>query len=110
NSGNILDYQKSVTGFGFPNVYFENYKKVNQSTVIYYSNPYIQNSQVNGISSFDQGNRIELPIERGEVTCLFPTDIDSSSVLLAFHDRNVTSIYVGEGFVRQGDDNILAKT
>jgi hypothetical protein len=44
------------------------------------------------------------------VTCAFPTDIDSSTVLLVFHDRNVTSIYVGEAFIRQNQDSILTKT
>jgi len=110
NSGVVLDYLKSTNGWGFPNVFFEQYRRTNQSTVFYFSDPYVQNSNINGIGSFDQGNRIELPIERGNVTCLFPTDIDSSTVLLAFHDRNVTSIYVGESFVRQNQDSILTKT
>jgi hypothetical protein len=101
-----LDYSRIDNDFGRPHTTKSNEREQNNFTTVVFSNVYVGNSDVNGLSSFDEANRYFIPIELGPVTALKKV----RNVLLAIHQRNTSSLYVGEGFIRQGEDSIIAKT
>lgn len=103
-----IDFTKQIDGDGRINIEDKNSVRLNLSSSIYYSDPKVQGSRINGLSKFNFNNNYVLPSERGEITKLVSTG--NGNVVLALHPRNTTSLYVGEGFIRQGDDSILAKT
>ncbi|NET30712.1 MAG: hypothetical protein F6K19_01745 [Cyanothece sp. SIO1E1] len=71
-------------------------------TVIRFSDAYVPGATINMINNFNTVDEYVLPVERGKVNTLVPTGDD---VLLAIHDRTVTSLYVGKGFVRFQEGN-----
>lgn len=102
-----LDYSKSVSDIGHPNVVVSNEREMKRYTSIRYSNKFVQNSLINGYSSFDELNEYLLPIENGRVRKLIP----AGGVLLAIHERYTSSLYINEGFLNTGDgQQFLSKT
>jgi hypothetical protein len=101
-----LDYSKIDWNWGRVNTINANEKKIDLATTIIFSDRYVQDSQVNGLSSFDALNAYPLPVDRGPVVSLKR----AGNVLLAIHQTETTSVYVGVGFIRQGADLILTKT
>jgi len=82
-------------------------KQLSRNTTIRYSDTFIQDSNINGLSAFSVGNEYPLPAYRSPIKKLQP----AGNVLLAIHERTTTSIYVGEGFIKNADGTeILAKT
>ena len=102
----VLDYTKIAGDFGRPNVKDDGFKQEDLSDTIVFSNPYIQNSRANGFRTFDTLDEHTLPANRGGINTLKKV----GDVLLAIHPTETTTMYVGEGFIRQGEDAVLAKT
>jgi hypothetical protein len=102
----IFDYTKIDHDYGRAHVEYFDEKNEDLNTVVGISDPYVQNSKINGLSSFAADNTYDLPVDRTPVRALVKT----GGVLLAIHERMSSSLYIGEGFIRQGQDFILAKT
>lgn len=80
------------------------YKK---SHYIRFGQPYLFDSSVNGINTFEALDEYPLPIENGAGTGLKVND----RVIVAIHQKDCTAVYIGEGFVNTSDANVfLAKT
>lgn len=102
----VFDYTKSDGDWGRAFTQYYDEKKENLKTVVGISDPYVQNSKVNGLSSFTASNQYDLPVDLTPVTAL----AKAGGVLLAIHEEYCSSLYVGEGFIKTGNDFILAKT
>lgn len=71
-----------------------------------FSDPYIEGSEVNGLNSFPVGNLYDkIGQDRGPITKL----IAVGNILVAVHERRLTSIYIGEGIVRTGETGFITK-
>lgn len=106
SAGYVLDYARIPNAYGRPNTKIYNERKSIGETDIMFSGQYVPNANYNDLSSFSIVDKETLNIERSPIRKLIP----AGDVLLAIHENTVTSIYVGEGFIRQGEDSILAKT
>lgn len=77
------------------------------------SNVFIEGTGVNGLSSFDALDYIDLPVENGPVSKLILTSKvqDEGSVMLAICKFDVTSVYLGESRITEstGRTAFLAK-
>jgi hypothetical protein len=105
---NALDYTKIDWSIGRPLIELQDEREISAPNLIRFSDPYIQNSNINGLSRFEAANFFDkMGSERSPVKKLQP----AGNVLLAIHERNVTSLYVGEGYVKTGEnEGILSKT
>lgn len=82
-------------------------RKVRRPCAIRFSDVYLEGTQINGLNSFPVGNEYDkIGEDRSPITRLQPV----GNVILAIHERNITSLYVGEGVVRTGDTGFLSKT
>jgi hypothetical protein len=87
--------------------YNPNAKQLARTTTIRFSDPFIQDSKINGLSSFAALNEYALPTHKTAIKKLQP----AGNVLLAIHERVTTSLYVGEGFIKDATGaDILTKT
>ena len=106
-SGFSLNYSKDDRAIGAPNVVNSNERTQYNPTVIRWSNKYVGDTLINGLSSFDAANKYVIKPERGPIIALKLVD----NVLLAIHPHSITSIYIGEGYIKQADDtDIITKT
>lgn len=104
----VPDYKKIYFEGGRVTTVFRDEQEQRQQNVVRYSNKYIQDSKINGLSSFDSPNKYTISSERGRITALVPVD---ESILLAIHPTTTTSLYIGQGFIRQSDGSeVLTKT
>jgi hypothetical protein len=101
-----LDYTKSAWSIGRVRITNQDSKKVDLFSTFGFSEPYVQGTFVNGLNVFRAENQYPLSVERGRVRCLKR----AGQVLVAIHERETSTLYIGEGFIRQGNDFILAKT
>jgi hypothetical protein len=102
----IPDYTKRDNDIGRANAELDENITFNRNGTVRYSDPFVQDSNINGLSSFSSGNQYPLPYERHKITKL----IRVGRVLLSIHEDVTTALYVGEGFMKQNDDFILVKT
>jgi hypothetical protein len=58
------------------------------------------------LNRFYPADQYQLPIDRGPVIALKKV----GTVMLAIHERTTTTLYIGEAFIKQGNDFILTKT
>lgn len=79
---------------------------LNRSATIRFSDPYIEGSNVNGLNSFPVGNLYDkIGQDRSPITKIIPV----GNVLVSVHERNVTTMYIGEGIVRTGETGFITK-
>lgn len=100
-----FDYFKAASDFGRAHIEFKGAKKNNYFNSISFSDPYIQNTQVNGLSTFQADNSYPVAVERSPTRALLPV----GSVMLAIHERKTTSLYIGEGVMKQGEQFVLVR-
>lgn len=102
-----LDYSKIASDIGRVNIInIENSISTNPSTIVF-SDTYIQNTLINGLSSFDALSEYNLSIEGGHIKKIIPLE----NVLLVIQERETTSLYINEGFINTGDgQQFLSKT
>ncbi len=105
-AGYALDYTQIASSLGRPVVKIPFEREVHEPTAVTFTDPYIEGTLINGLSEISSLNRESLGIDRSPIRKL----IVAGQVLLAIHERAVSSLYIGEGFIRQGEDAILAKT
>jgi hypothetical protein len=106
NTGNTLDYNRIANNYGRPLLKLKENRELDLSSLVRFSNTFVQNSKINNLSSFDAANQHPISVDRGRGVKL----VSTTNVLLVLHPQRVTSLYIGEGFIRQGEDAILAKT
>lgn len=71
-----------------------------------FSDPFIEGSTINGLTSFPVDNIYDkIGQDRSPITKLVPV----GNIMLAVHERAVTSLYIGEAIVRSGDGGLTAK-
>jgi hypothetical protein len=85
-------WQTWDSDLGKPTVKLENAKQVRNKTGIRFSNPFIPDSRINGLSEFEALNNYTLPLEAGALAHLQPV----GTSLLALQNSDSTSIYVGQ--------------
>lgn len=106
NTSFTLDYDKIAADYGRPFVMLDNEREVTETTTIDYSDSYAQGSQINGLNTYGITNSYALPVGSSPITKI----VEAHDRLIFVHEKNVTSVFIGEGFIRQGNDAILAKT
>lgn len=104
--GKSLNYNVIDADYGRAHTTNNNERESNFRNTFGYSLPYVQASQVNGLNDFLVENQYSIPIERSPVVRL----IRATDVLLAIHERNTSSLYIGQGILKQGEDFLLART
>lgn len=109
-SPNTPDYSKAPfdTWTGRQVAYNPNAVQLNRNTTIRYSDSFIQDSLVNGLSSFNALNEYVLPTFRTPIMKLQP----AGNVLLAIHQRTTTSLYVNQNIIQdsEGKEQITKTT
>lgn len=95
------DYSKKAITRGISLVEVEDNKRLFVSkTQTRFSNKFIQDSFVNGLSSFDFGNKHSISSERGDIKKYVPI---GSGNILAVHERACTTLYIEEGIITTAD-------
>lgn len=99
------NFDKWVTGFGRAMIKSDSFE-ILKKAYVRFSNQYIQNAALFGLNTFDALDEYPLPVENGIGLMLAEAD-----VLVAIHETETASLYIGEGFVNTTDsNNFLAKT
>lgn len=104
----VLDYQKTVNPYGrvFPEQKQEGTDE--QPNRLSFSNTYIEDSNINGLSTFQAINKKSIPNELSKIVALIPVGLN---IMLAIHERETSSLSIGDGFIKTGDsEGILVKT
>ena len=102
----VHDYEKIAWSIGRPYSKIEREQETKERTSIRYSNPYIQESFINGLNSFETQSKYVLPSERTKTRSF----VQTGNIILCIHERETTSLYMSEGFVKTGDGEFLAQT
>lgn len=100
------NFDKWVTGFGRSMAKSDSLE-VLKKAYVRFSNEYIQNAAFFGLNTFDALDEYPMPVENGIGLIL----AKANDVLVAIHETQSASLYIGEGFVNTtNDNNFLAKT
>jgi hypothetical protein len=94
-----LDYTKIADNRGKLIVEVQDKKALARTSVIRFSNEYVQDTNINGLSSFDQANQYSLPYDRGDITKILTV----GNRLLVVHKFNSTVVYTNENVVTKAD-------
>lgn len=78
----------------------------NLERVVRFSDFYVENSNNNGYTTFLAGNDYALQADNGAINQL----VGTAAGLTCLHEQGATALYIGEGFIREGDGAILAKS
>lgn len=79
-------------------------ERVERPATIRFSDSYIEGSNVNGLNSFAFDSVYDkIGQDRSPITKIIPV----GNLLIAVHERQVTSLYIGEAIVRTGADGSL---
>jgi hypothetical protein len=97
-----LDYARASSDFGREHTEYKGSKEEDYFNNVVFGEPYIQNSKINGLSNVFASNSRPIPVERSPIRALQKV----GTVLLAIHERGCSSLYIGEGILKQGDDFI----
>lgn len=102
----IPDYQKIAYNQGKAIVEVPDKKALPRTSVIRFSNKYVQDTNVNGMSSFDVGNQYTLAYDRGPIVKLQPI----ANRMLAIHERATTVLYLNEKMIKtaEGAEQLIA--
>jgi hypothetical protein len=84
---------------GRANIINKNAKTEYFFSSVRFSNPFIQNSYDNGLSSFNPLDKEDLPLNRGPINKM----VGTTNVILTLHNTEATSLYIGEGFLHTAD-------
>ena len=103
-----MDYARSADSIGRPNVVIKDEGATKNNLLIRFSNTFIPNSQINGLSNFETLNQEQLPIQYSPLVSL----VTVKNNIIAIHERHSNTIYTGEGFIKSADgaDNALIQT
>lgn len=101
-----LDYNKIASDWGRVHTENNNEVKQDQNTSIGFSDPFFQSTLTFGLNTFRAENKYDVPRDRSPIRAFKK----ANQILLAIHERNTSSLYIGEGLIRQNNDFVLAKT
>lgn len=91
----------------YPGV-FKDLETINPRGIVKYSQKYVAGSNINGLRDFITTNEYPLPVGRGAVKKLVQA---FDTVMLSIHEKETSSLYIGEGYISTADGNkILTKT
>ena len=97
-----FNYQNIDSGLSSFFVYVEDeLRKVNNDDVLLYSDVYIPNTKINGLFNVGLGSEYRLGVEAGRIVNI--KDVGQNTLLI-IHPNYCTSVYVGRGVLRTGDD------
>lgn len=103
---NFSDYYKSDSwDKGRPNIVDDNIKRIFRPTTVRYSNPYIWETNINGLSTFDDFDFESYDQNYGEIKLTHPED----KTLILFQQRKVGVIGINQS-VLYGDDGEVVST
>jgi hypothetical protein len=105
SKGYALDYSKAAWGRGRP--FVESIPAIlRRPSTIRFSDVFVEGSNINGLNSFPVENIYDkIGQDRSPITKLLAV----GNVILAIHERNTTTLYIGEGIVKAGETGFLAK-
>lgn len=92
----ILDYSKIDWNAGKPFVELNNPMQLDRSNVIRFSNRYLPDSSINGLSSFDSSDEYPLPVDRTPIKKLVPI----GNNIIAVHERSISTLYVEQSMIK----------
>lgn len=101
----ILDYSKKTWNGGKPFVELDNPIELDRSNVLRFSNKYLPDSSINGLSNFDSGDEYTLPVDSTPIKKLVPV----GNNILAVHERSLTTLYVEQSMIKntQGVEQLI---
>lgn len=100
-------YEQWVSDIGKPTFIVKNSKSIRKKYTLKWGGEYFVDSSVNNIGSFSAFDEYNMPLENGPASFLGVTNNN----LLYFHERNVSSVYIREGFLRaQAGEGSLIRT
>lgn len=110
-SYNLFDEGFSTTNSDIGKSYVEvpDERQVRKKTAIRFSDPYVQDSNVNGLSTFQSSNQEQISEELGRITKL-QTAADTQAegdVMLAVHESNISSLYIGIALIKDNSGQEL---
>ena len=82
------------------------------TTGLRYSNPIVQNTNINGLSQFDGLNQEDLPIEVGPIQKLITASNAQAegTVVLSVQTNDIISLYIGESMFKDTSGNATVVT
>lgn len=92
-------YERWVTDAGRATKEVVDSKQIRKRFTLKYGGAFTPDSLINNTSSFNAQDEYPMPYENGPAVSLE----SSNNVLLYFHERETSSIYIGEGFLRTQD-------
>jgi hypothetical protein len=95
------DYQKIAWRQGKSFIELIDKVKSTRTSVIRFSNKFVQASKINGLSAFDSGDQHTVSLDRGDIMRL----VSLSNNILCVHSWASTVLYTEEGLLRTADDN-----
>jgi len=98
------DYSKLASNRGRPNIDAD-YIQINAGHSIAFSRPLLTNTGLNGLNNVDSDAYQDLDSEFGEVNKLVSLH---DNLMLAIHARSVTSMYIGERYLKQADSRDIS--
>lgn len=101
-----LDYNKIPNPFGHPNIEIPAEKQINAPNELFFSEESTSGGLINNLFNVPWENSYYLPEDRGKITAFVPV----VRILLAIHEKSTTSMYIQEGFLKQGFDDMLTRT
>jgi hypothetical protein len=102
-----MDYGKQAGDRGRVNINAD-YNLIRAGYSLAYSKIYKSNTNLNGLNNFDSDATYDLDLEQGEINKLV---MIHNNLMIAIHPRSVTSLYLGESFIKQSDAiDIVTKT
>lgn len=100
------DYNRVTDHRGRPTLKTTSIQEKNDLPLLVYSNAANPDVSFNGLSVVDQNSAYMLEEFNGPVIAL----IRVNNILLSIHAHKSSSLYVGEGILRAGEDTILTQT
>jgi hypothetical protein len=99
-------YDKIAIDEGRPFIKIENKQESEEPTSIVYSEKLIQNSKINGLCTYTDSNVYQLSVKRTPVRKIQP----AGEMLLTIHERDVTSLPIGQRISSSGEQDIITQT
>lgn len=102
-----INYDRWVGDEGYTVKIIPEAKQERKRFVLKFSERFIQNSLINGLNTWNTEDAYSMPVDAGRGTTLGR----SREILLYFHEKRTSSVYIGEGFINTTDEQqFLVKT
>ncbi len=95
-----LDYSRPTNNHGRTIIILDNERELSMPNLMIASNVYMANTQINGLHNYEATNIYVLPYDRGSVVKW----VAANDVVVSVHEHNISTMYPGEAYMRQGDE------